>query len=123
MMNHRIFERTALPHMTNLHTYAFHLAMDSDNAKDLLQETYLKAFRFWGNFEKGTNIKAWLYCIMKNSYINLYKKEIKEPKRWNIKNITCLRARHKRHLSTKNIFRKRLTMKYSATRLLDPSNR
>jgi RNA polymerase sigma-70 factor (ECF subfamily) len=55
--------------------------MNSDNAKDLLQETYLKAYRFWGNFEKGTNVKAWLYCIMKNSYINLYRKDIKEPKK------------------------------------------
>ena len=81
MMNHRIFEQTALPHMTILHAYALRLTMNSDHAKDLLQDTYLKAYRFWGNFEKGTNIKAWLYCIMKNSYINLYRKEIKEPKK------------------------------------------
>ncbi len=81
MMNQRIFEKTALPHMTILHAYALHLTMNSEHAKDLLQETYLKAYRFWGNFEKGTNIKAWLYCIMKNSYINFYRKEIKEPKK------------------------------------------
>jgi RNA polymerase sigma-70 factor (ECF subfamily) len=81
MMNHKIFEQTALPHMPILHTYAFHLTMNSENAKDLLQETYLKAYRFWDNFEKGTNIKAWLYCIMKNSYLNLYRKEVKEPKK------------------------------------------
>jgi RNA polymerase sigma-70 factor (ECF subfamily) len=81
MMNQRIFEQTALPHITILHGYALHLTMNSENAKDLLQETYLKAYRFWGNFEKGTNIRAWLYCIMKNSYINLYRKEIKEPKK------------------------------------------
>jgi len=81
MINHRVFEQTALPHMIVLHNYAFQLTRDSDNAKDLLQETYLKALRFWGNFENGTNIKAWLYCIMKNSYINLYRKEIKEPKK------------------------------------------
>ena len=81
MMNHKIFEQTALPHMTILHTYALHLTMNSENAKDLLQETYLKAYRFWGNYENGTNIKAWLYCIMKNSYINLYRKETREPKK------------------------------------------
>jgi RNA polymerase sigma-70 factor, ECF subfamily len=81
MMNHKIFEQTALPHMIVLHNYAFHLTMNSDNAKDLLQETYLKAYRFWDNYENGTNIKAWLFCIMKNSYINLYRKEIKEPKK------------------------------------------
>ncbi len=81
MMNHRIFEQTALPHMTVLHNYALHLTLNPDNAKDLLQETYLKAFKFWSNFENGTNIKAWLYCIMKNSYINLYRKGIREPKK------------------------------------------
>ncbi|MGD1044157.1 MAG: sigma-70 family RNA polymerase sigma factor [Bacteroidota bacterium] len=80
-MNRHNFEQTALPHMTVLHTYAIHLTMNSENAKDLLQETYLKTYRFWGNFENGTNIKAWLYCIMKNSFINLYRKETREPKK------------------------------------------
>ncbi len=80
-MNHKIFEQTALPHMSILHSYAFRLTMNSENAKDLLQETYLKAYRFWDNFEEGSNIKAWLYCIMKNAYINLYRKEVKEPKK------------------------------------------
>jgi RNA polymerase sigma-70 factor (ECF subfamily) len=81
MMNHRIFEQAALPHMTILRSYALHLTLNSDHAKDLLQETYIKAYRFWDNFETGTNVKAWLFCIMKNSYINLYRKEIKEPKK------------------------------------------
>jgi RNA polymerase sigma-70 factor, ECF subfamily len=81
MVNHRIFEQTALPHMAILHAYAFHLTMNSEYAKDLLQDTYFKAYRFWDNFEIGTNIKAWLYCIMKNSYINRYRKEKKEPKK------------------------------------------
>jgi RNA polymerase sigma-70 factor (ECF subfamily) len=81
MMNHQVFEQTALPHMNVLHTYAFHLTMNSDNAKDLLQETYLKAYRFWDNFEKGSNIKAWLYCIMRNSYINYHRREAREPKK------------------------------------------
>ena len=74
------FERTAIPHMNLLHNYALHLTMDPDDAKDLLQETYLKAFRFWDRFEKGTNIKGWLYQIMKNSYINRYRKRAKEPR-------------------------------------------
>jgi RNA polymerase sigma-70 factor, ECF subfamily len=80
-MNHEDFEQAALPHMADLQTYALHLTMNSDNAKDLLQDTYLKAFRFWRQFEKGTNIKAWLCRIMKNSHINRYRKESKEPKR------------------------------------------
>ena len=81
MMNHRIFEQTALPHMTILHAYALHLTLNSDHAKDLLQETYIKAYRFWDNFKTGTNVKAWLFCIMKNSYINCYRKEKKGPKK------------------------------------------
>jgi len=80
-MNHRVFEQTALPHIPVLRTYALHLTLNSENAKDLLQETYLKAYKFWGNFEKGTNVKAWLYCIMRNSYINLYRKETRGPKK------------------------------------------
>ncbi len=81
MMNHKVFEQIALPHMIVLHNYAFHLTMNSDNAKDLLQDTYLKAYRFWDNYEQGTNVKAWLCCIMKNSFINYHRKETKEPKK------------------------------------------
>jgi len=53
--------------------------MNSENAKDLLQDTYLKAYKFWGQFEEGTNIKAWLFRIMKNSFINRYRKELTIP--------------------------------------------
>jgi RNA polymerase sigma-70 factor (ECF subfamily) len=74
------FEQVAVPHMSALYTHALHLTMNSDDAKDLLQETYLKAYRFWDKFEKGTNIKGWLYQIMKNSYINHYRKKVKEPR-------------------------------------------
>jgi RNA polymerase sigma-70 factor (ECF subfamily) len=74
------FELAAVPHMNVLYTHALRLTMNSDDAKDLLQETYLKAYRFWDKFEKGTNIKAWLYQIMKNSYINHYRKRVKEPR-------------------------------------------
>jgi RNA polymerase sigma-70 factor (ECF subfamily) len=74
MVNCDSFEQTALPHMNVLRNYALHLTLDSQNADDLLQDTYLKAYRFWGRFEKGSNIKAWLCRIMKNSYINRYRK-------------------------------------------------
>jgi RNA polymerase sigma-70 factor (ECF subfamily) len=74
------FEEAAVPYMTVLRNRAMYLTMNSDDAKDLLQETYLKAYRFWDKFEKGTNVKAWLYEIMKNSYINHYRKKTKEPK-------------------------------------------
>jgi RNA polymerase sigma-70 factor (ECF subfamily) len=80
MMNHQSFEQSALPHMGLLRYYALHLTMDSDDANDLLQETYLKAYRFWGHFEQGTNIRAWLHSIMRNSHINQYRKESKGPR-------------------------------------------
>src|SRR3989304_2753701 len=73
------FEREAVPHMDVLYNYALRMTGNEDDASDLLQETYLKAYRFWDKYEKGTNIRAWLFRIMKNSYINRYRKETREP--------------------------------------------
>ncbi len=76
---HAEFEAEALPHMDVLYNFALRTTGNEDDARDLLQETYLKAYRFWDKYEKGTNIRAWLFRIMKNSYINRYRKEMKEP--------------------------------------------
>jgi RNA polymerase sigma-70 factor, ECF subfamily len=76
---HTEFEAEALPHMDVLYNFALRTTGNEDDARDLLQETYLKAYRFWDKYEKGTNIRAWLFRIMKNSYINRYRKETKEP--------------------------------------------
>lgn len=76
---HQEFEREAVPHMDLLYNYALRLTGNSDDADDLLQETYMKAYRFWDKYEKGTNIRAWLFRIMKNSYINRYRRETKTP--------------------------------------------
>ena len=73
------FEAEAVPHMDLLYNFALRTAGNENDARDLLQETYLKAFRFWDKYEKGTNIRAWLFRIMKNSYINRYRKETREP--------------------------------------------
>ncbi len=73
------FEEEAIPHMDVLYNFALRTTGNEDDARDLLQETYLKAYRFWDKYEKGTNIRAWLFRIMKNSYINRYRKETKEP--------------------------------------------
>ncbi|MBI1938398.1 MAG: sigma-70 family RNA polymerase sigma factor [Ignavibacteriales bacterium] len=73
------FEKEALPHMNSLYNYALRMTGSEDDADDLVQETYLKAFRFFDKFEKGTNCKAWLFRILKNSYINDYRKHVKEP--------------------------------------------
>jgi len=73
------FETEAVPHMDLLYNFALRTTGNEDDARDLLQETYLKAYRFWDKYEKGTNIRAWLFRIMKNSYINRYRKETREP--------------------------------------------
>lgn len=78
-LKHKEFEREAVPHMDILYNYALRMTGSPDDANDLVQETYLKAYRFWDKYEKGTNIRAWLFRIMKNSYINRYRKEVKEP--------------------------------------------
>jgi RNA polymerase sigma-70 factor, ECF subfamily len=75
----RAFEREALPHTELLYNYALRMTNNPADADDLLQETFLKAYRFWDKYEQGTNIRAWLFRIMKNSYINRYRKETKEP--------------------------------------------
>lgn len=73
------FEKEAVPHMDALFNFALRMTGDRDEADDLVQETYLKAFRFFDKFEKGTNCKAWLFRIMKNTFINSYRKTAKEP--------------------------------------------
>lgn len=73
------FEATAVPHLSAMYNFALRLTADEEDAQDLVQETMLKAYRFWDSFEKGTNIKAWLYRILKNSFINKYRKTAKEP--------------------------------------------
>ena len=75
------FEREAIPHMDALYNFAFKMTGDSDDANDLVQETYMRAFRFFDKFENGTNCKAWLFRIMKNTFINVYRKESKSPEK------------------------------------------
>jgi len=74
-----IFHNEFLPHINAMHNFAYRLTLDADDANDLVQDTYLKAYRFIDSFEKGTNAKAWLFRILKNSFINDYRKKSKEP--------------------------------------------
>jgi len=76
-----IFEKEFLPHVEALKTFAFYLTYNDSDANDLVQETYLKAFRFAEKFDQGTNAKAWLFRILKNAYINDYRKKSKQPDR------------------------------------------
>lgn len=73
------FDEEAIPHMKLLYNYALRMTGDQLDADDLLQDTYMRAFRFFHKFERGTNCKAWLFRIMKNCYINKYRKHKKEP--------------------------------------------
>lgn len=81
------FRKEALPHIDALYNFALQLTQDSDDAEDLLQETYIKAYRFWDKFEKGTNCKAWLFRIMKNSFINFYRKNLRSPEKFDYEEI------------------------------------
>lgn len=75
----RTFEEDMFPYMDALHSYAYYLSGDREASNDLLQETYLKAYRFYDKFERGTNAKAWLYRIMRNTYINEYRRVQRLP--------------------------------------------
>lgn len=76
---HRIFNQEFMPQIDSMYNFAYRLTNDEDDANDLLQDTYMKAFRFINSFQQGTNAKAWLFRILKNSFINDYRKKSKEP--------------------------------------------
>ncbi|HET9481891.1 MAG TPA: sigma-70 family RNA polymerase sigma factor [Candidatus Polarisedimenticolia bacterium] len=73
------FEALAEANLRPLYNLAVRLARRPEEAEDLVQETLLRAFRFYDSFEPGTNFKAWLFKILKNSFINRYRKEQLEP--------------------------------------------
>lgn len=73
------FQEEIIPHLELLYNYALRLTTDPVDAEDLVQDTVVKAFRFFSSYEKGTNAKAWLYRILKNSYINNYRRKSKRP--------------------------------------------
>jgi len=80
------FEVLALQHMEPLYGTALRMTHDGTEAQDLVQDVYLRAYRFFDQFEKGTNFKAWLFKILKNVYINKYRKQARLPKMVNISN-------------------------------------
>jgi RNA polymerase sigma-70 factor (ECF subfamily) len=84
----RIFEEEFLPQIDSLYNFAFHLTYDEEDANDLVQETYLKAIRFIGHYDVGTNAKAWLFTIMINSFINDYRRKYKRPNVIDLEEVT-----------------------------------
>jgi RNA polymerase sigma-70 factor (ECF subfamily) len=75
----KVFETEMLPHLDALYNFAMRLTNDPVDAQDLVQETMVKAYRFFDSYERGTNAKAWLFRILKNSYINNYRRTSKLP--------------------------------------------
>jgi RNA polymerase sigma-70 factor, ECF subfamily len=73
------FEAEALPLLPGLYSAAFRLTRNAADAEDLVQETFLRAYRGFHQFEPGTNLKAWLYRILTNTFINSYRKKQREP--------------------------------------------
>ncbi|MBJ68753.1 MAG: RNA polymerase subunit sigma-24 [Acidimicrobiaceae bacterium] len=69
------FESMAMPFMDQLYSHALRLTKNSSDAEDLVQETYLKGYRAFSTFEEGTNLRAWLFRILTNSFINNYRKK------------------------------------------------
>ena len=79
MTQSQMFEQEALPHMAALEKFAYQLRHDPHRSRDLVQETMLKAFSHFDTFRRGSNCRAWLFQICKNSYINAYRRKQREP--------------------------------------------
>ena len=73
------FERDAMPMLDQLYSAALRMTRNPADAEDLVQETYLKAYSAFASFSEGTNLKAWLYRILTNTYINGYRKKQRQP--------------------------------------------
>jgi len=75
----RLFEEQALPYMDQLYAAAMRMTRNPQDAADLVQETFVKAYQAFGGFEQGTNLKAWLYRIQTNTFINSYRRKQRDP--------------------------------------------
>ncbi|MFM9135801.1 MAG: sigma-70 family RNA polymerase sigma factor [bacterium] len=73
------FERDALPYLDQLYGAALRMTRNPADAEDLVQETFVKAFAAFSSFTEGTNLKAWLFRILTNSFINTYRKKQRQP--------------------------------------------
>ena len=74
------FERDALPYLDQLYAAAMRMTRNPSDAEDLVQETFVKAFAAFHQFQEGTNLKAWLYRILTNTFINTYRRQQRQPR-------------------------------------------
>jgi RNA polymerase sigma-70 factor (ECF subfamily) len=79
MADQATFSDQAMQYMGSLYTAALRMTRNPSDAEDLVQETYLKAYRAFGGFTEGTNLKAWLYRILTNTFINSYRSKKRRP--------------------------------------------
>src|SRR3954470_12871007 len=79
MADQATFADQAMPLMGSLYSAALRMTRNPADAEDLVQETYLRAYRAFGTFQQGTNLKAWLYRILTNTFINSYRSKKRRP--------------------------------------------
>ena len=90
MADRASFTSQAMEHMSSLYSGALRMTRNPADAEDLVQETYLKAYRGFGGFEEGTNLKAWLYRILTNTFINSYRSKKRRPEQTELDDVEDL---------------------------------
>ncbi len=84
------FTDQVLEHMPSLYSGALRMTRSPADAEDLVQETYLKAYRSWHSYQQGTNLKAWLYRILTNTFINSYRSKKRKPEQTDLDEVEDL---------------------------------
>jgi RNA polymerase sigma-70 factor (ECF subfamily) len=74
-----VFEQEALPHLDSLYNFALYLTRNPSDSEDLVQEAMFRAFRFFDHYEPGTNCRAWLFRILRNTFVNEYRRKVNRP--------------------------------------------
>ena len=95
MADQATFSDLAMEYMPALYTAALRMTRNPADAEDLVQETYLKAYRAFATFESGTNLKAWLYRILTNTFINAYRSKKRRPEQADVEDVEELYLYHR----------------------------
>ncbi len=90
MADQATFAEQAMEHMPSLYAAAMRMTRNKADAEDLVQETYLKAYRAFGGFQQGTNLRAWLYRILTNTFINIYRAKKRRPEESDLEDVEDL---------------------------------